>query len=140
MSRLGLWCALGGAALGIVTLATWNVGETSTTAVEPTTTVAQVSPAGAQLFQMKGCSRCHLGPDTQPFGDGFPPLDDAASWAGTRREGMTAEEYISESMRVPSASISPVFPGAVGGTSAMPTLILSPEEIDAIVAYLLGKD
>lgn len=139
MSRLGRWCALGAAALCVVTLATWDIGTTSSVTVEGATT-ASASVDGPQLFLQKGCSRCHLGPDTEPFGQGFPPLDDAASWAGSRRKGMTAEEYLSESMRVPSAFISPAFNGSIGGTRQMPTLMLSPEEIDAIVEYLLAKE
>ena len=138
MSRVGLWCAIAGATLGIVTIATWNLGtdDTGETAA-PVLTAAPLD--GEQLFVVKGCSRCHLGPDTTPYAEGFPPLNDATSWAGTRKEGMTAEEYLAESMRAPGVFTSPVFTEPVGGTPAMPGLLLSEEEIDALVAYLLGR-
>ncbi|HTH06819.1 MAG TPA: cytochrome c [Ilumatobacteraceae bacterium] len=146
MTRLGQWCAIAGAAIGIVTLATWNLGDSESETVAPATTdSATTEPAagaaldGQQLFQLKGCSRCHLGPDTTPYLNGFPPLDDAASWAGERKPDLTAEEYLTESMLSPGAFISPMWSGSNNGTQGMPSLILTEEEVDALVAYLLGR-
>jgi hypothetical protein len=94
---------------------------------------------GALLFQVKGCATCHLGPDTSPIVDVGPPLVAAASWAGDRVDGLSAEEYVEQSMRSPSAFISPEYRPLGGPNEAMPVLQLSAGEIDALVAYLLGR-
>jgi mono/diheme cytochrome c family protein len=85
--------------------------------------------SGRQLFEAMGCAACHEGLDT-----GVPDLADAASWAGERRDGYSAAEYLAESMRQPDAFRSP----AATTFSEMPTLGLTEEEIDALVAYLLA--
>jgi hypothetical protein len=79
---------------------------------------------------------CHDGPDSTAS-TGFPSLADADTWAGERRDGMSAEEYLAQSIREPWAFISPEFEPAGGPTQAMPALGLREPEIDAIVAYLL---
>jgi len=88
---------------------------------------------GSTLFQLKGCARCHDGPRSTADIGGGPPLLDAATWAGTRRPGLDAATYLAESMRTPSAYI------AAGGDSplGMPSLVLTADEIDRLVAYLL---
>jgi mono/diheme cytochrome c family protein len=93
---------------------------------------------GASLFRIKGCASCHLGPDTSPIVDIGPPLIAAASWAGERIEGLSAEEYVEQSMRDPSAFISPAY-RPTDGPAGMPVLQLSDAEVDALVAYLLGR-
>ncbi len=97
-----------------------------------------MSPAsGADLFLAKGCASCHVGPDTTPLFSGFPSLGDASSWAGDRRPGVSAENYLAESMAAPDVFVSPAFNGGVGPTSGMPQLRLTSDEIDDLVAYLL---
>jgi hypothetical protein len=66
----------------------------------------------------------------------FPSLAAASAWAGSRRPGVSAEEYLDESIREPLAFISPEFHGS-GPTPAMPELGLSDAERDAVVAFLL---
>lgn len=89
---------------------------------------------GATLFQLKGCARCHDGPgSTADIGVG-PPLLDAAAWAGTRRPGLDAAAYLTESMRAPGAYVAS---GGGGGPFGMPSLVLTDDEIDRLVAYLL---
>ena len=163
MSRLGRWCAAGAVVLLLLTVATWNLGDESdgapleaatsdsrpadteaavtAPATTPPATAALVdgSPDGADLFVAKGCASCHIGPDTRPFIDGFPKLDNAAVWAGTRKDGMTAEEYLTESLLSPSAFRSPQWNQNGGPTDGMPSLFLSEEEVDALVAYLLDE-
>jgi len=89
-----------------------------------------------------GCNSCHvttglplvdaamLGPDQTNLG----------VIAGTRREGYTAEEYIREAIVEPSAFIVEECP--LGPClQVMPENygdILTEEEIDAVVAYLLS--
>ena len=91
---------------------------------------------GAQLFQFKGCSACHSGPDTVSRMVEFPSLRDASSWAGERRPGLDSAGYLAESMREPAAFISPAWVGG-GPITAMPDLGLTEEEIAAITEYLL---
>ncbi len=93
---------------------------------------------GAALFRAKGCATCHAGPGTAVF-NSFPPLTNAAAWAGDRRPGMSAADYLAESMRSPSAFISPVFVDQGGPSTAMPDLGLTEEEVDALVSFLLGR-
>ena len=66
----------------------------------------------------------------------FPSLANARSWAGERRDGMTAAQYVTESISDPSAFISPAWVSG-GPTTAMPDLGLTATEIAAVVAYLL---
>ncbi len=94
---------------------------------------------GAALFRAKGCSTCHDGPETDALIDGFPSLVDVASFAGSRRPGYSAQEYVAESIKEPGAFFSPAFHGGVGPTTQMPTLDVSDAEVDALVAYLLDS-
>ncbi len=95
---------------------------------------ARPAMSGAALFQAKGCAACHDGPDsTSPVGVG-PSLADAPDWAGTRIEDVAPDEYIRQSIVAPQAFRSPfAAPGA-----EMPTLALGPDELDALVTYLLA--
>ena len=92
---------------------------------------------GAELFHVKGCATCHEGPGTPTMIGVGPSLAHAANWAGTRIEGMSAEDYLAQSMLQPSAFISPAFTGGEGPTTGMPQLQLSTDEVDALVRYLL---
>jgi hypothetical protein len=82
-----------------------------------------------------------MGPDSSTGFVEYPRLTDAPTWAGSRRPGLAAEEYLEQSMRQPSAFISPAFTAgpSPGGASPMPQLQLSDAEIDALVDYLLGR-
>lgn len=133
MSRVGQWSAVGAAVLGLITVATWNLGTTPAP--------AQARPDGAQLFQAKGCASCHAGPDTAAsFGSSFPSLVAASQWAGDRRPGLTAQDYLAESIAAPNAFFAPGFqPGQAGPTKAMPQLQITSEEIDALTDYLLQQ-
>lgn len=101
---------------------------------EPATSPA-MRPAGAALFAAKGCGLCHAGPDSTPLQfQGVPSLVGASRWAGQRREAMDAATYLAESIRSPTAFISPTWGGA---ETIMPDLGLTEAEIDALVDYLL---
>lgn len=80
---------------------------------------------------------------------GAPDLAAAALWAGSRRPGTSAESYLTESIRQPTAFAAPGFESptmpelgpsedAILGSPAMPDLGLSDDEIHAVVAYLLA--
>jgi mono/diheme cytochrome c family protein len=89
------------------------------------------------LFRTKGCAACHNGPDTNAEA-GFPDLSGARAWAGLRRPGLDASAYLHQSIREPSAFISPAWSGG-GGAPGMPQLSVSEAEADALVAYLLAR-
>lgn len=94
---------------------------------------------GSALFQSKGCATCHSGPSSPALVGAGPSLAGADVWAGDRIDGLSAGEYLAESMRSPSAFISPAYVQGQGGPGGgMPLLQLSEAEIDALVTYLLG--
>jgi mono/diheme cytochrome c family protein len=53
---------------------------------------------------------------------------------------MSAADYLRESLRKPTAFVSPAFVDSGGPTSGMPDLGLSDAEIEAVVRYLLAAD
>ena len=134
MSRPGLLAARAAIVAVVATFVGWQTEPTSSGA-----TSAGVSAplTGAQLFHAKGCAACHRGPESSSGIDGFPPLDDAAAWAGDRRPGMSASDYLAESMRTPAAFLSPAWNSGGSPTTAMPDLGLTEAEIDALVDHLL---
>ncbi|HEX6235903.1 MAG TPA: c-type cytochrome, partial [Acidimicrobiales bacterium] len=132
-----------GATVVFVAAAAAAVVGWGTASVPPATApVAGDVLPGATLFRVKGCASCHIGPSgtTNP-GTGptiGPDLSDAASWAGERRPGMSAEEYLAESVRAPQAFISPA--AAPGGPpGGMPRLEVADAELDALVELLMGS-
>lgn len=133
MSPIGRWSAIAAAILGLFTISTWHVGD-------PSPAVA-ADLDGARLFRAKGCAGCHVGPDSAASSaSGFPSLAHATEWAGDRRPGLTATDYLTESIVAPDAFVSPEFRPSQGGpTTAMPHLILTAEEVDALVDHLLGS-
>ena len=96
------------------------------------------APDGAALFHVKGCATCHEGPDTATMMGVGPSLAHADDWASIRVEGMSAHDYLAQSMRQPSAFISPAWAGPNGPTTGMPQLQLSDEEVEALVHFLLA--
>jgi cytochrome c551/c552 len=92
------------------------------------------APDGADVFHAKGCATCHTGPDSAAPVEVGPPLDDVAAFAGTRIAGTSAADYVRLSVLAPQSFTSPVVPNP---GVLMPTLPVAPEELDALVAYLL---
>ncbi len=131
MTRVGRLAAVIAIALTVLTFASWS--ESTQLTVDGDTPLE-----GAMLFKAKGCASCHNGPDSNSGMPGIPPLTSAMDWAGNRRPGMSAADYLAESMRTPSAFISPAFGGGQGPMTGMPDLNLSEAEIAALVAYLLN--
>lgn len=87
---------------------------------------------GKQVYREKNCGTCHrIGGDGGTTG---PPLTRIATVAETRRSGMSAEDYIRESIRDPGAYVVPGFP------DTMPRGLdrgLTQEDADDLVRYLL---
>lgn len=92
--------------------------------------------SGAALFRAKGCAVCHDGPDSSSGFDAGPSLADAATWAAARVPGLSADEYLAQSILDPGAVISPAAPSA---DVRMPAIAMGPGEVDALVAHLLGR-
>lgn len=135
MSAAGIVAGVGAVVLGGAALFGWSTTREPASASAPSGSAVALD--GASLFVAKGCATCHDGPDSQSFMDGFPNLSDVASFASTREPGVSAEEYVAESIEDPGAFISPAFHGGVGPTTSMPGLDVTPAEVDALVAYLL---
>ena len=130
MSRVGRLATVAAAIAFVATVVVWNAeAELGATAA---------APAGGAVFQSKGCAACHSGPDSSSSFGGLPSLVDVSSWAGQRRPGMSAADYLRESVRNPSVFVSPAFVDGGGPTSGMPDLGLTDGEIDAVVEYLLA--
>lgn len=99
---------------------------------EPTTTEFAVAD-GESIFRTKGCVGCHSGPSQFSQTNVGPNLSDLAETAGTRVGGLSAEEYVRQSLLAPQAFIVPGFEARI----EMPTLKLNIQEVEALVDYLL---
>jgi mono/diheme cytochrome c family protein len=88
---------------------------------------------GATLFQTRGCVSCHTLESAGAAGDEGPNLTGIAS----RHD----DAYIRQSIVEPNAVIAPQCPEGACQAGIMPQFgsILSPDQIDALVAYLLEQ-
>jgi cytochrome c551/c552 len=105
----------------------------------PTTAVAAASSQverGRTLFYAKGCVGCHKKQGEAGEVSVGPDLTGLAVRAGHRKPGMSAEDYVYESIKTPSAFVVPDFAGLT--PFGMPDLGLSDAEIDALTVFLLG--
>ncbi len=101
------------------------------TDVPPRRTVAD----GQRIFNSRagGCHVCH---SVEPNDDGVgPSLADVASVAGNRVEGLSAEQYLRQSILLPDQYIVDGWPS--GQMLPIYRDALSPEELDAVISYLL---
>lgn len=99
--------------------------------------------AGRIVFNSLGCPACHTieGVSVGPVG---PELTHIATVAATRVEGMTAEDYIHESIVDPAAFISPDCPtGPCADPTIMPLTFaeqVTEEQLASLVLYLLSLE
>jgi cytochrome c oxidase subunit II len=96
---------------------------------------AQAVAQGKQVFQSAGCGACHTLKDAGASGTVGPDLDNLAAQAGKLVKGLSAEQYVKQSIEDPNAYVVKGFPKGV-----MPQDFkqqLSAQEIDALVKYLL---
>jgi cytochrome c oxidase subunit 2 len=92
---------------------------------------------GKQVFTENGCGGCHQLADAGSSGTTGPNLDQLASSARENGGGKSLEEYVRESIVSPNAVVVEGFP-----EGTMPQNYgrdLSPEQIDALVAYLVEQ-
>jgi len=93
--------------------------------------VSEGSVEGQTVFLTKGCTGCH---SRAGVSEGFigPDLTDLAGRAGDRVDGLTANEYVRQSVLDPQAFIVKGYGGQ------MPVLPVDAAELDALVEYLLS--
>lgn len=126
-----LLAALVTATIGVMTDRTASASS-SRLASNVSLTDASLVARGRSLFSAKGCIACHT-KEQQAVVQVGPALTGLRDRAAERRPGLDAVAYVRESIRTPAAFIAPGY-----GNAAMPDLRLRDDEIDAIVAYLLG--
>jgi cytochrome c oxidase subunit II len=96
----------------------------------------QAAADGEAIFTEQGCGACHTFSRAGTTASVGPDLDRLAADARRFGRGQSPEEYVRDSIVDPDAVLVSGFPGNV-----MPKDFadqLSPEEIDALVQYLLG--
>ena len=88
---------------------------------------------GRQVYRALGCASCHEGSLFNLFRPVGPPLSEVGLVGRKRVPGVSAEEYILQSITDPGAFVVPGYP------DSMPRGLsrdLSPEDLAALVAYL----
>ena len=111
------------------------------TADTPPTETPTVGPVdGEAIFTgAGGCAVCHTieGLTTGPVG---PDLTHIGTDAGTRKPGLSAEEYIFESIREPEVFVAEGVERATPGLmTAVLTARLTDGQVDALVEFLLKQ-
>ena len=89
------------------------------------------SVEGETVFLTKGCTGCH---SRAGVSEGFigPDLTALADRAGDRVDGLSAEEYVRQSVLDPRAYV------VSGYDPVMPVLPVDTAELDALVEFLLS--
>ncbi|MET0566401.1 MAG: cytochrome c [Acidimicrobiia bacterium] len=95
--------------------------------------VAAGSVEGRTVFLTKGCTGCHSREGDSETGFVGPDLTGLADRASDLVEGLSAEEYVRQSILDPQAYI------VDGYGSQMPVLPVDAKELDALVDYLLSE-
>ena len=115
-------------------------GEPQVAQPTPTPLASDASPVeiGTATYAAAGCAGCH----GEPGGAGLvgPNLGGIATRAATRVPGLSAEEYIHQSIVQPNAFVVPECPSGPCAPNLMPATYeqtLSPAELDGLVQYLL---
>jgi len=88
---------------------------------------------GRQVYRALGCASCHEGSLFNLFRPVGPPLDEIGLVGRKRVAGMSAEEYIRQSITDPGTFVVPEYPDSMPRGLARD---LSPEDLAALVAYL----
>jgi cytochrome c553 len=88
---------------------------------------------GRQVYRASGCASCHEGSLFNLFRPVGPPLNEIGRVAAERRPGMSATDYIRQSITDPGAYVVPGYPDSMPRGIARD---MSPEDLAALVAYL----
>jgi len=88
---------------------------------------------GRQVYRALGCASCHEGSLFNLFRPVGPPLKEIGLVGRKRVPGMSAEEYIRQSITDPGTFVVPEYPDSMPRGLARD---LSPEDLAALVAYL----
>jgi mono/diheme cytochrome c family protein len=88
---------------------------------------------GQTVFLTAGCTGCHTINGVSETAQIGPNLTDLSERAGDRVEGLSADEYVRQSVLDPQAYI------VEGYGEFMPALPLDAGEVDALVAFLLSE-
>jgi cytochrome c oxidase subunit 2 len=92
---------------------------------------------GKEVYTANGCGGCHQLADAGSSGTTGPNLEQLASSARENGGGKSLEEYVRESIENPNAVVVEGFP-----EGTMPQNYgrdLTPEQLDALVAYLVEQ-
>jgi cytochrome c553 len=88
---------------------------------------------GRQVYRALSCGSCHEPGLSNLFRPVGPRLDRVGAVAAARVPGMSAEEYLGQSIADPGAYLVPGYPDSMPRGLARD---LSPEDLAALVAYL----
>jgi len=88
---------------------------------------------GRQAYRELGCANCHEGRLSNFFRPVGPPLNEIGRIAPKRVPGLSAEDYLRQSITDPGAFVVPGYPDSMPRGLARD---LSPEDLAALVAYL----
>ena len=92
---------------------------------------------GELLFLSTGCTGCHSIQGVATTGQVGPDLTSVSQVAGERVEGLSAREYLAQSLAEPQAFVVPGYEATTAG--AMPDFDLTDDEISALVDFLLEE-
>jgi len=88
---------------------------------------------GRQVYRTLGCATCHEASISNLFRPVGPTLSEAGLVGPKRIPGMSAEDYLSQSITDPGVYVVPGYPDSMPrGLESQ----LSPEDLAALVAYL----
>jgi len=88
---------------------------------------------GRQVYRELGCANCHEASISNFFRPVGPSLKEAGLVGRKRIPGMSAEDYLRQSITDPGAYVVPGYPDSMPRGLAKG---LSPEDLAALVAYL----
>lgn len=99
----------------------------------------EVAPAESakEAFSKFGCDACHMGPEIDDGGDMGPDLSKMAATAGKRKKGLSAEQFVVESITNPNAVIADGFDEDMMPDDFAEQMMVS--ELNMIVNAILGK-
>ena len=120
--------------VAVALLAACGGGESAAPTLAPVGNAVE----GEKAFSDNGCSGCHSTGTDRIVGPGLAGIGERASM---RRPGLSAEDYIRESITDPRAFIVPDFPPEMPTDFANPARPglnpLPAEEVENLIAYLL---